>query len=63
VKIEIDDALLARNQELLTKIIEYRENGQIGSQVENEAWMEIHSVTQKIIDITTTAYYKRGEEQ
>jgi len=60
--IDIDDALLARRQELLLKIsVARQEENQIGNQVEHERWKEVEDISRKIVDITMLAYYKRGE--
>ncbi len=62
MKIDIDDALLARRQELLIKIsLARKEEDQIGNQVEHGRWKEVEDIERKIINITMLAYYKRDD--
>ena len=62
--IDIDDALLARHQELLMELIEAN-NGkiQMGSQLERAKNFEKEGIVMEIINITTIAYYKRDDNE
>jgi len=57
--IDIDDALLARHQELLMKLIDDNTLDKFDQAVH----FETENVVQKIINITTTAYFKRGDNE
>jgi len=65
VKIDIDDALLARHQELLKKIIWVgnSEHPDRPSQEQRARRFELEGVARQIIDITTIAYFKRGDNE
>jgi len=57
--IEIDDALLARHQLLLMKFIEEDEFGLSYRAMQ----FEKEDIVRAIINITTTAYFKRGDNE
>jgi len=61
MKIDIDDALVARNNELLTKLIEdSKSEGETLDELGR--WAELKEVQQKIIDVVTGAYVNRGND-
>jgi len=63
--IDIDDALLARHQELLMKDIHESRCGKPEQPSEDlrASRFEREGIRQQIMDITTAAYFKRGENE
>jgi len=64
VKIEIDDSLLSRHNELLMSLIQAgRDKDQIGNQVEHQRWREVESIERQIMKTITGAYVNRGNDE
>jgi len=64
MKIDIDDSLLSRHNELLMNLIKSRRNiAQKGNQQESGGLRELESVEQKIINAVTGAYFNRGNDE
>lgn len=63
--IDIDDALLARHQELMMKMIQDNKGGNLGKEIleQRATELEREQIVRKIMGITTTAYFKRGDNE